>query len=302
MPVFNAARYVSEAIESILVQTKQEFELLVVDDQSTDSSLEIIREYEKKDSRVRVIENLNKGLAHARNAGSLSARGEFIAVMDADDVALPERFERQVAFLNRHPDCVAVGAQSLLITESGDLIGECLRPYEHDEIERVFLEGRAGIIAPNAMIRARSFRRVSGYRQTYEYAEDLDLFLRLARVGRLANIPEILLKYRVHVKSVSRKNSAIQRQRAIAALEEAYAARGIEFPEEVRSKLLQIRSVAEWHARFARQAKRQGRFGEACRHAFMAVRLAPHRRFAWRVLLASLYGKLRPYLDLPKRG
>lgn len=289
MPVFNAAKYVSEAIDSILIQTLQDFEFVVVDDQSTDSSLDIVRDYAKKDSRVRVLLNPNKGLAHARNAGSFAAQGEFIAVMDADDVALPLRLERQVAFLTANPHCVAVGAQTMLITESGDSIRECVRPTGHDEIEGVFLEGRAGVTAPTAMIRAQAFREVMGYRQCFEYAEDLDLFLRLARVGQLANIQDVLLKYRVHVKSVSRKHSRVQKQRAIAALEEAYAERRLELPEQLRRNLAEVRSLAEWHGRFARQAIRQGNSVEARRHALMAVRLAPHRRFSWRVLFASLF-------------
>ena len=111
MPIFNAERFLREAIESVLAQTFGDFELLAINDGSTDRSLDMLNELARRDSRIRVISRPNKGISATRNEGTKLGRGEFIAAIDADDISMPIRFETQVRFLREHPDHVAVGGR-----------------------------------------------------------------------------------------------------------------------------------------------------------------------------------------------
>ena len=111
MTVWNTERFVAEAVESILNQTYRDFEFLILDDGSTDRTPEILRAYAAKDDRIRLWTEPHRGLVRSRNDILDKSRGSFIAVMDADDVALPLRFERQIEYLNAHPECVAVGSR-----------------------------------------------------------------------------------------------------------------------------------------------------------------------------------------------
>src|SRR3990172_5385939 len=119
MPFYNAERYVGEAIESILCQTFKEFELVAIDDGSTDRSLEVVRGYACRDTRIRCFSSAHKGIAATRNETLSRANGKYIAVMDADDISLPERLAKQVAYLESHPECVLVGSWVQLMDSAG---------------------------------------------------------------------------------------------------------------------------------------------------------------------------------------
>src|SRR5512135_1833139 len=135
MPVYNAERYIARAVESILGQTFGDFEFLILDDGSTDGSLEILRRYANHDPRIRLTSRPNKGLPPSLNELVDQARGEFIARMDADDVALPERFARQVEYLRAHPDCVLVGSRVQLVDPEGDPLCDWCTMQEHEAID-----------------------------------------------------------------------------------------------------------------------------------------------------------------------
>ncbi len=220
MPVYNAAAYLAESVGSVLAQTFAEFELIAIDDGSGDDSAEILLEFARRDARVIVLRQLNRGIVSALNAGLQVAQGEFVARMDADDVAHPQRFERQVAFLDAESRCVAVGSQALQIDREGAAIGPMRAPLTHEEIDRWNLaRGGGGIPHPTAMIRRAAIEAGGRYREAYRWAEDGDLFLRLAEIGRLANLPDALLEYRLHVRSVTftrRVEMASAARRAIA--------------------------------------------------------------------------------------
>ena len=128
IPVHNAERYVAQAIESILKQTFSDFRLIVVDDGSTDASLSIVREFERADSRVSVIAQEQSGISAARNRALGLATTKYIANLDADDIAEPERLAAQIAYMESHPDCVLVGSQATLIDADGDVLGETAQP------------------------------------------------------------------------------------------------------------------------------------------------------------------------------
>lgn len=206
MPVYNAERYVEEAVRSILWQTFADFELVAIDDGSTDSSGEILERLACYDPRIRVIRQENSGIATARNRASEVARGELLAIMDADDICLPERLGRQVSCMTARPHLALIGAGYEEIDSSGDPTGWRMVPPARDEEIKNGLTRGCPIAQPTVMMRRDAFFAVGGYRAGFSQAEDYDLWLRLAERYRLANLPEPLVRYRVHADSSSQRS------------------------------------------------------------------------------------------------
>lgn len=231
MPVYNAERYVVEAVESILNQTFTDFEFIIINDGSTDRSLEILQLYARQDKRVRLISRENQGLVKTLNEGVDLAVAPYIARMDADDISYPDRLFKQVNFLNEHPNYVVVGSRTQLIDEDGDPLSLFSLHTTHKEIDLAHLQGRGGAIAhPAAMFRKNEFNAVGGYRLEFIHAEDLDLWLRMAEVGELGNLPNLLLDYRQHLTSIGHKYRIEQISSTNKAIKEACGRRGISNP------------------------------------------------------------------------
>lgn len=289
MPVYNARRFLGEAVQSVLRQTYRDFEFLIFDDGSTDGSCKLLRQCANADPRIRLHFGSHRGHVYWLNVGIEQARGEFYARMDADDVSLPERFRRQVSFLDSHHEVLAVGCQTITISSAGLPIREKQWPTGHEEIEERLLDGYAGLAHPSAMIRLSALRQVDGYREEYKVAQDIDLCLRLAEAGRLANLPDVLLLYRAHPASISHTKSALQRDLLVAAVKDGRHRRGLEVPAEIPGALnKKIRSPAEWHYRYARHAIRAKSRGDAMTHALRAFLLAPRKLHSWRLLVSAL--------------
>src|SRR3989344_7971206 len=135
MPVYNAGDFLVEAVKSILNQTYKNFEFIIVDDASTDSSYSILKQYARKDKRIKLFNNTkNKGISISVKLAISKAKGEFIARMDADDISFPQRLEKQVEYLQKHLQTVAIGTQCLLIDKNGEIIGEKKFPQEFKDI------------------------------------------------------------------------------------------------------------------------------------------------------------------------
>jgi glycosyltransferase involved in cell wall biosynthesis len=232
LPVYNGDPYVREAIESTLTQSFSDFELLIINDGSTDRSLSILREYEVEDRRIRIISRENRGLVTSLNDLLSEARGRYIARMDQDDVCLPQRFQRQLEFLDARLDYAAVGGWILQMNERGLPIGVIRSPCGHDEIDQANLRGHCSIWHPTAMIRKDSMLAVGGYRGQFGSAADLDLWLRMAEVGKIANIPEVVLRYRLHPSSTSQLNVKLQHTLAREACVDAWKRRDSEHQYE----------------------------------------------------------------------
>jgi glycosyltransferase involved in cell wall biosynthesis len=213
MPVFDAAPWVGEAAASILAQTHRDLELITVDDGSSDDSLEILEKVARGDARVRVIARPHRGVIPARNEGLRQARGEIVACMDADDVSLPHRLERQLAALARDPGLVCVGGAFEVIDAKGRLINRWAPPCDHDAILAMALTGRSPICGSNAAFRRDAALAIGGYDLAAPFVEDLDLWLRLAAVGRLANLPEVISRVRFRDDS----QSAVEQESQLAS-------------------------------------------------------------------------------------
>ncbi len=208
MPVYNAEVYLASAIESIVAQTYRHWELIIVDDNSKDSSRSIIRRYKKLyPEQIRAVflrSTLNCGGDSATNQGVARAKGAFIAKMDADDIAVPTRFEKQVSYLKMHPDVYLVGSQAAVINAEGQIVGEKRVPVSHEEIFQEYIYFHP-IIHPAVMF--RNSGKSPFYQIKYKTANDYFTFFSLLCEGkRFVNLPEKLLYYRIDGKNASLKN------------------------------------------------------------------------------------------------
>jgi glycosyltransferase involved in cell wall biosynthesis len=291
LPVYNAERYLREAVASVLAQTFDDFEFLAFDDGSTDGSLKVLHEFEAQDERVFTFSRENRGLVQTLNELIGLARGRYLARMDADDICRPLRFEKQIAYLESHPECVAVGTGSLLIDPSGRPICEHIYENLHEEIDNIHLgEGISRLCHPSTMMRKDAVVQIGLYRQEFRWAEDLDLFLRLAEVGQLANIPDILLEYRHHLDSICYQHADEQGNVGRRAVEQARARRGIVgHPETYRSQANSV-SSADTHRKWAWWALAAGNVSTARQHAMMAFAKEPFNKESFRVFACALRG------------
>jgi hypothetical protein len=197
LPVFNAEPYLNEALASILGQSLTDFELITINDGSTDGSAHILAEHAASDSRIHVISRENRGLARSLNEGLEAARANYVAIMNADDVALPDRLSKQTAFLDANPSVAAVGGQVRLILADGR-VGPATRLPQSPAGIRRFLKQMSPFAHPAVMLRRQAALAAGGYRPQIQPAEDLDLWLRLAQRHDLANLPAVVLHYRLH--------------------------------------------------------------------------------------------------------
>jgi glycosyltransferase involved in cell wall biosynthesis len=209
MPVRNGARWLAEAIDSVVRQTLSDLELLVIDDGSTDETPQILREWLGRDGRIRLLRQKDLGLVAALNYGLAEARGRFLARLDADDRAAPERLERQIRVLDNDPSIGLLGSWAQRIDEHGRPRGS-LKPKTTPQQLVDILTDANPFIHSTIMFRTEIARGLGGYRIAFEAAEDYDLWLRMSEVTRLANLPEPLVQYRRHGGNVTTRKAIRQ--------------------------------------------------------------------------------------------
>ena len=286
MPVYNAKRYLKWSVESILHQAFEDFEFVIVDDGSTDSSLKKLKKFEKLDQRIKVLDRPNRGIVDALNEGIDVSRGKYIARMDADDIALPDRLSKQVTYMQSEQECVILGTQIYFIDPGGNIVKKSELKLRHDEIEQDILDGNGGaIIHPTAMIVREALIKIGGYRKEAEFVEDLDLFHRLARVGKLSNLDEYLFKYRVQPNSVTYGREVERIEILNRIMKEAYEIRSIPFEPK---KIISIKSKSERlindHRDWAITSFEFGSNLVPLKHAIAACLLEPLSRYSWKCL------------------
>jgi GT2 family glycosyltransferase len=293
MPVFNAERYISQAVESILDQTLGDFEFLIVDDGSSDGTAAILTRYANQDQRIRLSIRSNKGVVATLNELVDQACGELIARMDSDDISLPERLERQAAYLHGNPDCVAVGSQAQIIDPDGDPLGIWFQSTAHEEIDAQNLRGdhQSALCHPAVMMRRQVVLDVGKYREEFRFCEDLDLWLRLAEHGRLANLPLVLLKYRTHKTNQSNLRVTRAAEDFQQILTEARFRRGLPIDRLPLGPHPSYGSVSQSiYDKWGWQALTAGHVGTARKHAGRRLLEAPFSPSAWRLLYCALRG------------
>jgi glycosyltransferase involved in cell wall biosynthesis len=203
MPAYNSEKYLADAIHSITRQTYSAVEVIIVDSDSTDMTPHIVERLAARDPRVRLLRDSRTGIVDSRNRGAALAQGEYLAWLDADDVALPGRLQRQVQFLDAHPDVVAVGG-TIVVTD--EHLRELLRvtyPTTSARIASALPEGNVLAMSATTM-RLSAYREVNGFRAAFKQgAEDYDLWLRLSERHPLGNLPDVVAYYRTHSHQVS---------------------------------------------------------------------------------------------------
>lgn len=235
IPVHNAGEFLLQAIDSILRQTFSDFELITVNDGSTDNSLEILQKLAKHDKRIKIISyEKNKGESAAGNLGYRISLGKYIARMDADDIAHPRRLQKQVDFLEQHSDYIVVGTQAEIIDEHDNSIGQKLFPTSHEEIYQEY-----GIMHP-MLHPSLMFRRSLvpwKYKLWANKAEPNDDYFTLftfLSMGKFANLPDKLMSYRMHSNNKSMQN--IKRKFVNSLRIRFYAVRHLDY--KITSKML----------------------------------------------------------------
>ena len=211
LPAYNAERFLSEAIDSILCQTYANFELLAIDDGSSDGTKQLVEKYAKMDPRVRLVCNeSNLGLIKTLNKGLIMAKGEYIARMDADDISLPERFEQQVRFLDSNPDVGLLGSMFYVIDSKGKKEYIHYHPTSDNLIRWRLLFGNA-FCHSAVMMRRSCVEKVGGY-GTFLHVEDLEFWSRLLQVTKASNLPIPLVKWRRADTNISVQNFRFQKE------------------------------------------------------------------------------------------
>lgn len=199
LPVYNAEKYISEALESILNQTFTDFELIVINDGSTDDSAKIIKNFAKHDKRIRFINHSkNKGLIGVLNEGLALCQGQYIARMDSDDISLPSRFEKQIAHMNSHPECGVLSIGMQMFGNSNEIVIHPAKVGIFD-LMRYCMIVHPGVMMRKSVLDKYEFK----YDKNYKYAEDYELWSRMVCVTQIHNLQEVLLKYRWHDANIS---------------------------------------------------------------------------------------------------
>jgi glycosyltransferase involved in cell wall biosynthesis len=289
LPVYNAQRYVAETMRSVLAQTFTDFEAIVIDDGSKDGSLAVLKPFAQADPRVRLISRPNTGYIPALNEGLQLARGKYLARIDADDLATPDRLAKQVAALEADPALVAVGCGGDLIDEHGDLIGDASCPLTHEEIEQHHLRGSSVIHHPGVTLRADAVRKVGGYDEALQPCEDFDLWLKLGEVGRVANLPDKLLKKRqlvsgAVVSGIDRHGRLVQQ-----IMDAAYQRRGL--PGRYEHQPLPVQDPVGFYRQWAWMALRSHSPRVVWRYTWKSLRARPLDRESWNLLFCAVRGR-----------
>ena len=291
MPVYNAERYLESAVRSILDQTFRDFRLIVLNDGSTDGSPAIVERLARQDTRIHIISRPNTGILGALNDLLGAATAPLVARMDADDLALPHRLARQVAFMHANPEVVLLGCQYEIIDGRNRRLFAPRRHTDDGPLQAEALGGVTPVVHPCAMFRLDAARAAGGYDPAAEYAEDLDLWLKLGEMGRIANLPEVLMLYREHDNSVSSQNRELQLTRMRQVCEQAWTRRRIEGRFLLTDHWRPGPSAGERSWFFASRGALSwgmGRWRTPVEYALKALRERPVSRPAWKLLLAAL--------------
>ncbi len=318
LAVHNGKAFLKEAVASILEQTMRDFRFLIVDDASTDGTAEILSAYD--DPRIELLRNPeNLGLTKSLNRGLDMIDSDFVARMDADDIAEAERLEHQMAFLQAHPDHVLVGTQATIIDDAGNEVGK-LQQLTADEHIRV------GLLVANQFVHSSTcFRRFDDlrYDQELAVAQDYDFWIRLGKRGKMANVATFDQRLRMHSESVSATRAQQQREVSVRISHQAQADAPLQLLEQARQIGLILdfnvdnlpvvqplnraiahaklesdegnhRILAEGYYEASRESRKLGRWNDAVQHGLTAIRHAPGDRRCQKNLLAALLRQRPP--------
>ncbi|TBO45163.1 glycosyltransferase family 2 protein [Pedobacter kyonggii] len=223
---YNASDYIEESVSSILNQTFKDFELIIIDDGSTDDTALAVKKF--NDNRIRFLQNdVNKGLPFTRNRLLELANGEYIAILDSDDIAYPDRFQLQLNFFSSHPEVALCGGHGTIINENGIEADKKIIVPTDDSINMRMLFANS-FINSSTMFKTEIFKALNGYRD-FALAEDFDLFTRISEKYKVANIDAFLVKYRIHGENITIKRSEDQGKNELEILKNMQDNLGMSF-------------------------------------------------------------------------
>jgi glycosyltransferase involved in cell wall biosynthesis len=268
MSVYNGARFLDEAVESILGQDFGDFEFLIVNDGSTDSSGAILEKWAASDHRIKLINRENRGLVASLNEMLALAEAPLLARMDGDDIAMPNRFSLQVDYLNAHPEIGILGTNANDMSEDGKTVTTDVGyPLTPAPIETM-LQQRPALCHPSVMMRTDIIRKLGGYREAFRHAEDYDLWLRASRTTLFANLPQRLLNYRRSDSQVSKKYATEQaKSAAIAWFDHVHCLEGGRSPFDTEKSLPTLERLDEVYGRPGYSADIRKRIVEQLRYS-----------------------------------
>lgn len=231
MPVYNGEKYLRQAIDSILAQSYGDFEFLIINDGSIDQSIEIVASY--NDPRIRLVNNEeNLGLIATLNKGLDLAKGKYLARMDCDDISLPERLAEQVKFMEQN-ETISVCGTWVEMFKDNIMKSQILKLPIHPDELRFHVMFKCALIHPSVIIRLEDFRKHKFYyNDEYAYAEDFELWNRSSNLLSLANIPKVLLRYRLSPEGISRKHYKVQKVHSNKVRKKIYHSLGLKVGEE----------------------------------------------------------------------
>lgn len=197
---YNDEKYIYRAVKSILDQTFEDFEFIIINDGSTDKTLDILKQFD--DKRIILIDKPNTGLTDSLNLGVSKAKANWIARMDGDDVSIKTRFAEQIKYIN-NDEIAVIGTQCKFIDDDDKEIGKVSLPLIHDDILKNGMYFKTMFIHPSVLIKKELLLKSGGYDECINSAEDLDLWLKLSHYGKLVNLDSVLLEYRMHQNKIS---------------------------------------------------------------------------------------------------
>jgi glycosyltransferase involved in cell wall biosynthesis len=274
MSTYNDEAYICTSVESILNQSYDDFEFVIVDDGSTDATPQILEDYAKRDSRVVILQNeRNLGAVPSLNKGLKYCHGRYLARQDGDDFSDPERFAKQIEFLDTHPNVGCVGTQAIRVNSSGESLNTFFLdplPTDNESVQEILLHYSC-ILGSTVMVRRQSWEK-AGYWYTDELgaADDYDLCLRVSETAEVANLSQSLYYYRQHQSSFSHRRSHLQALHKAMSLEKALGRRFGSHPPQNR-----VKQVASDYLKTAIMTFRIGERDEAKRHLVHALELYP---------------------------
>lgn len=246
MSVYNGARWLNEAISSVLNQTFTNFEFIIVNDGSTDQSIEIVKHYQQLDSRIVLINKSNTGLADSLNCGLKKARSTWIARIDADDLCETQRLKKQYALARSNPKLVLIGSNLIEINDEGCPGQVFYYPSEHKKLQKHLLLGKNFFAHSTAFYRTQSVLGIGGYRTRFKRAQDHDLWLRLLDIGLFASVEEPLIRLRIHPNQISHDESGKRQSLDARIARISYWLRKVGSPDPVSSEEKDFQLFRAW--------------------------------------------------------
>lgn len=254
MSCYNGEKWLSESIESILSQSFKDFEFLIIDDGSRDRSLSILKEYEKKDPRIHIVSKKNSGLPDSLNIGLKKAKGKWIARLDADDIAEPERLLKQYDLTKSDPQLILIGSAFREIDQDGITGKIQYYPADHKNLKMNLQTSRRFFAHSSAFYLKEMALKAGGYRPRIKKSEDYDLWLRLSEMGKFASIQEALIRFRSHPDQISHEDAG-RRQIADGCVAlTSYWIRRFNYPDPVLQDDEKFEEFREWVVNKVREA------------------------------------------------